>query len=157
MNLNETKKYKINEEDDWAGYFFVDGNIPLQERNAYFKTNKGNRIDIYIKEMVGNEPHIHLRDHSGNICRIKLRKNEYQRDNYEKANGHHLDKKELKAFNEFMHSIIPGATDKSDTQWKMLSMEWNSAWAGNNAGKTSGLVDLNLGCPDYSVILEPNN
>lgn len=159
MDLYETKSYGINEEDDYCGSFYIDDFDLLQERKEFFKTNKGTRIDIYIKEFSGNEPHIHLRDQQGNICRIRLRENSYQRDAYEKKNGHKLDKKEEDAFSKFMHSIVPGSektnNGKGITQWERLSLDWNTNWAGNNPGKVSGLVDINNGSPSYKNINEP--
>ena len=61
MNLGETKLYGIDKEEDWRGAFYVQDS-ELLERNGYFKTDKGSRIDIYIKEACGNDPHIHLQD-----------------------------------------------------------------------------------------------
>ena len=154
MDLHETKIYEINEEEEFKCFFIVPD--ILMERNGTFKTKKGKRIDIYIKELAGNEPHIHLRDEQGNICRIRLRSNEYQRDSYEKNNpklAHILDKNEEKAFADYMHSIIPGG-DKNDTVWKNLAMSWNLNWSSNNKG-TGGLVDISKGCPSYININEP--
>lgn len=153
MNLEETKRYGINEEEDWAGAFFVESkNLSLEERNGSFHSN-GKRIDIYIKEVSGNEPHIHLRDESGNICRIKLRKNEYQRDNYEKnGKSYSLGKDEEKAFREYIHGIVPGTTTM--IEWERLAVTWNTNWAMNNKG-TGGLVDISKGCPSYLNIQEP--
>ena len=68
MNLGETKLYGIDKEEDWRGAFYVQDS-ELLERDGYFKTDKGSRIDIYIKEACGNDPHIHLQDNQGNICR----------------------------------------------------------------------------------------
>lgn len=152
MNLDETKLYGIDKEEDWRGAFYVQDS-ELLERNGYFKTDKGSRIDIYIKEACGDEPHIHLRDNQGNICRIKLRKSEYQRDNYEKGkNRHKLTKDELIAFNKYMHEKVP---NMQIINWEYLSAAWNTSWTFANEGKTSGLVDISIGCPDYLNIKEP--
>ena len=125
----------------------------LPKRMERFKQKKGgNRIDIYIKEACGNEPHIHLRDHLGNICRIRLRENKYQRDKYDKKNGHKLDKNEEKAFSEYMHRDVARMT--GFTNWHRLSANWNAIWSMNNSG-TSGLVDVKKGCPTYLNIEEP--
>ena len=114
-----------------------------------------------MKEYCGNEPHIHLRDIEGNICRIKLRKNEYQRDSYEKnGKGHCLDRDEIDAFNNYMKAIIPGTEGLNDrkglTHWEELCVQWNSVWSTNNKG-IAGLVDISKGMPDYSTIVEPKN
>ena len=161
MNLDETKYYGINEEDDFSGSFYVEDYLTqsIQERKGTFLVNKKQRVDIYIKECCGNEPHIHLRDSKGNICRIKLRKNEYQRDSYEKnGKGHCLDKDEIEAFNNYMKSTVPGSITNNNkngiTQWERLSLDWNTAWSGNNNGN-AGLVDISAGIPNYSVIVEP--
>lgn len=167
MNLEETKRYGIDEEADYCGGFFIDeyldDNLILNERNASFKTDRGKRIDIYIKESCGNEPHIHLRDQTGNICRVRLREAKYQRDAYERnpLKRWSLDKKELKAFNNFMHSIIPGTEQFKGvggiSQWEELCIEWNRTWAGNNPKKSGGLVEISKGCPDYLAITEPTS
>lgn len=160
MNLEETKRYGINEEEDYCCSFFIDeyldSNSILNERNGSFKTDRGKRIDVYIKEYCGNEPHVHLRDQTGNICRVRLREAKYQRDTYEKnpLNKYSLDKRELKAFNDFMYSIVPG-TKKAPSQWEVLCLEWNRTWISNNPGKSGGLIDIDRGCPDYSKIIEP--
>lgn len=154
INLTESRIFGIDEEEDFVGFFIVSES--LEENDGSFYTKKGGaRIDIYIKENVGNEPHIHLRDEQGNICRVRLRTNEYQRDGYEKDNpklAHILEKKEEKAFRDYMHSQVPGT---SMTQWERLCASWNAAWAGNNKGK-GGLVNLSTtSCPTYNKIAEP--
>ena len=155
MNLEETIHYGINEEEDYAGCFFVtDNDALLNERKGSFETKPGGkRIDIYIKDNSGSIPHIHLRDESGNICRIRLKENTYQRDSYEKNGGHRLTKKEEEAFSEYMHSIVPGSIT---THWEVLCLDWNVSWGDQNPNKTNGIIDLKTTkCPDYTNIKEP--
>lgn len=153
MNFDETAFYGLTD-DDWVGCFYDrQGSYDaLNERIGSFNDKKGNRIDIFIKEAFGNTPHIHLRDHEGQVCRIKLRESEYQRDAYEKAHPHSLKKNELYMFNEYMHEK---SKDKDCSNWYRISSAWNDRWRDANPGKTSGIIDLNKGCPDYINIKEP--
>lgn len=142
-----------NDDEKLVGFFYSDDSYEiLGERICYFSDKKGNKIGVYIKESCGNSPHIHLRDNKELICRIKLRTNEYQRDAYEKKNPRRLTKSEERAFNQYMHAI---ADDANYNNWYKISIEWNDRWRDANPGKTSGVVDLSKGCPDYSHIREP--
>lgn len=152
MDSDDTKRYGLGK-DNWVDCFYVDTYIDagLNERVGFFNDKRGNRIDIYIKESNGNEPHIHLRDHCGNVCRIKLRKNEYQRDAYEKNKRIRLSDDDEEAFNKYMHAIVKDG----HTNWYLLSNAWNTKWKDSNPGKSSGIVDTSKGCPDYTDIKEP--
>ena len=146
----------------YVGSFYVDGcdnydeyyDECLHERVGFFKDKKGNRIDIYLKEFSGNEPHIHLRNHLNNVCRIKLRKNEYQRDANEKDGNpkYRLSRSEEEMFSIYMHSK---ADDYDFDNWTKISRHWNEHWRSANPGKSSGVVDTSKGCPDYINIKEP--